>query len=40
MLADTGLVIEKWPAILGWDAAGIIKKVGEGVTDLSVGDKV
>lgn len=29
-----------FPIILGWDAAGIIKKVGTSVTSFSVGDKV
>ncbi|RPF53944.1 NADP-dependent oxidoreductase [Aquisalibacillus elongatus] len=28
------------PIILGWDAAGVIDEVGEGVTDYEVGDKV
>jgi len=30
----------KFPIILGWDAAGIISKVGKNVTDFTVGDKV
>lgn len=30
----------QFPVILGWDAAGIVKKVGESVTGFSVGDKV
>ncbi len=29
-----------FPAILGWDAAGIISKIGKGVHDFQVGDKV
>ncbi|WP_175615738.1 NADP-dependent oxidoreductase [Piscibacillus halophilus] len=29
-----------FPIILGWDAAGVIDEVGEGVTDFQVGDKV
>lgn len=32
--------IKEYPAILGTDAAGIVKAVGEGVTNLAVGDKV
>ncbi|EKM48037.1 uncharacterized protein PHACADRAFT_52376, partial [Phanerochaete carnosa HHB-10118-sp] len=34
------ILITEYPAILGADAAGIIKKVGAEVTDISVGDKV
>ena len=25
------------PIVLGWDAAGVVDEVGEGVTDVSVG---
>lgn len=32
--------ITEYPAILGTDAAGVIHKVGEGVTNVKVGDKV
>ena len=35
-----GLFIEKFPAVLGTDSAGIVKEVGEGVTGFSVGDRV
>ena len=35
-----GIFLKKFPAILGTDAAGIVKAVGEGVTTLAVGDKV
>ncbi|EKM48207.1 uncharacterized protein PHACADRAFT_77921, partial [Phanerochaete carnosa HHB-10118-sp] len=35
-----GILITEYPAILGADAAGIVKKVGAEVTDISVGDKV
>ena len=32
--------IKEYPAILGTDAAGVVAKVGEGVTNVVVGDKV
>lgn len=32
--------IKEYPAILGTDSAGIIKKVGAGVINVAVGDKV
>ncbi|EKM58626.1 uncharacterized protein PHACADRAFT_207435 [Phanerochaete carnosa HHB-10118-sp] len=35
-----GLFITEYPIVLGVDAAGIVKKLGAGVTDVSVGDKV
>ena len=35
-----GLWVENYPAVLGCDAAGIVKAVGEGVTGFAVGDKV
>ncbi|KAI0077047.1 medium-chain dehydrogenase/reductase like protein [Panus rudis PR-1116 ss-1] len=35
-----GLYVEKYPVILGSDAAGVVAKVGEGVTSFAVGDKV
>lgn len=30
----------EYPAVIGHDAAGIVKKVGEGVTNVAVGDRV
>ncbi len=38
MLKDSGT--HSLPLILGWDAAGIVCQVGNGVTDLNVGDEV
>ena len=35
-----GWVITDFPAILGLDSAGIVNKVGAGVTNVAVGDKV
>lgn len=36
----TGLFIKEYPTILGIDGAGVVKEVGEGVTDFIVGDNV
>ncbi|KAI0071422.1 GroES-like protein [Panus rudis PR-1116 ss-1] len=35
-----GIYIEKYPVILGTDAAGVVAKVGEGVSSFAVGDRV
>ena len=35
-----GLLVEKFPAILGFDAAGTIVQLGEGVTSHAIGDRV
>ena len=37
-----GIVVEKYPTVLGFDAAGTISQVGEGVPDslFVVGDRV
>lgn len=37
---DFGGIIKEYPAILGTDCAGIVKAVGEGVTNFVVGDRV
>ena len=34
------ILVNKYPAILGSDAAGIVKQVGEDVTSVSIGDRV
>jgi NADPH:quinone reductase-like Zn-dependent oxidoreductase len=35
-----GYLIEKFPAILGFDIAGDVEEIGEGVTDLQKGDRL
>jgi NADPH:quinone reductase-like Zn-dependent oxidoreductase len=35
-----GYIIDDYPAVLGSDAAGVVKAVGEGVTGFAVGDNV
>jgi NADPH:quinone reductase-like Zn-dependent oxidoreductase len=35
-----GYFVEKYPFVMGSDAAGVVVKVGEGVTKFGVGDKV
>ena len=32
--------VKEYPGIVGTDSAGIVKKVGEGVTNVAVGDRV
>ncbi|CEL52637.1 Zinc-type alcohol dehydrogenase-like protein C2E1P3,01 OS=Schizosaccharomyces pombe (strain 972 / ATCC 24843) GN=SPAC2E1P3.01 PE=3 SV=1 [Rhizoctonia solani AG-1 IB] len=39
-IIDYGIFVEKFPAILGTDGAGIIEAVGPEVTNFKVGDKV
>ncbi|KAF5309202.1 hypothetical protein D9619_012811 [Psilocybe cf. subviscida] len=39
-LKATGMYIENYPAVLGFDYAGIVEELGDGVVDLKVGDRV
>ena len=36
----TGAFIQKYPTVFGFDAAGTIAELGEGVTSFAVGDRV
>ena len=35
-----GIILTEFPAVLGLDAAGIVKEVGEGVTGYTAGDQM
>ena len=35
-----GIIVTKYPAIVGSDAAGVVVQAGSDVTNLSVGDRV
>ncbi|KAJ3557464.1 hypothetical protein NM688_g1456 [Phlebia brevispora] len=37
---ECGWFIEEYPTVLGTDCAGLVKKVGDGVTNFDVGDRV
>ena len=37
---DYGFAVTHYPAILGSDASGAVKEVGEGVTGFAVGDRM
>jgi S-(hydroxymethyl)glutathione dehydrogenase/alcohol dehydrogenase len=39
-LADGALGEKRWPMVLGHEGAGVIEAIGEGVTELTVGDHV
>jgi NADPH:quinone reductase-like Zn-dependent oxidoreductase len=39
-IQQTGVFVEKFPAVLGVDMAGVVEDVGEGVQDYVTGDKV
>ena len=35
-----GILVKKWPGIVGYDAAGIVTKLGPGVSNFKVGDRM
>ncbi|EKM58633.1 uncharacterized protein PHACADRAFT_253109 [Phanerochaete carnosa HHB-10118-sp] len=39
-IQTNNIIVKHYPAILGLDAAGVVKKVGSGVINVGVGDKV
>lgn len=39
-IQQTGVFVEKFPAVLGVDMAGVVERVGDGVQDFVTGDKV
>ncbi|PPQ99523.1 hypothetical protein CVT24_005313 [Panaeolus cyanescens] len=39
-VTDRGYMVQDWPAILGFNAAGTVEKVGPNVQNLAVGDRV
>jgi len=39
-VTDRGYYVQSYPATLGFSSAGVVEKVGEGVDDLKVGDRV
>lgn len=40
VIQKTGFVVTEWPAVLGSDGAGEIVALGEGVSEVKVGDRV
>lgn len=38
--ATTGFLVETYPFVCGYDGAGVVKAIGEGVTNFAVGDSV
>ena len=40
IMQATGHLVERYPWVVGYEAAGTVVQVGEGVTSVAVGDKV
>ena len=39
-MVDLGYSVTEFPTILGFNASGTVVQLGDGVTDLAVGDRV
>ena len=39
-IQTNGIIVTDYPAVLGTDATGVVKEVGEGITAFAVGDRV
>ena len=39
-IQSLGILVEHYPVLLGSDIAGVVKKLGTGVTNVAVGDRV
>lgn len=40
IIQERGVFVTEFPAVLGWEAAGVVVQLGEGVTTFAIGDKV
>lgn len=39
-LQRTGLFLQEYPAVTGHEGSGVVEELGEGVTEVAVGDRV
>lgn len=39
-VAETGAFVKDWPIVLGYDGAGYVQEIGEGVMGFEKGDRV
>ena len=39
-LADLGYFVQNYPTVLGFSCSGTVQKIGPGISDLQVGDRV
>lgn len=40
VMQASGYLVASWPVVCGWDAAGIVEELGEGVEGFEIGDRV